>query len=201
MTVSSTVGFAETGVLIVDKEVISYSHKSSTAFLGLRRYAAYPRDILCFELGSLGWHATLCRPFAVRHGANCAVNAGITPITSAACAASPSEPLDLANELASYDIVFTTYSALMVQERLLHAVAIPLAICLSRLLQASHAVFAQIQWRRIVLDECQEVGTCGYRTMHERLAPSGCKTNAKRSLEPACAADARNRRATVFVSL
>ena len=52
MTVSSTVGFAETGVLIVDKEVISYSHKTSTAFLGLRRYAAYPQDVVCFELGS-----------------------------------------------------------------------------------------------------------------------------------------------------
>ncbi len=64
--------------------------------------------------------SSLCRPFAVRHGSNCVVNAGITPVTSSASTASAPlmEPLALAAELARYDIVFTTYTALTVQERL-----------------------------------------------------------------------------------
>jgi hypothetical protein len=45
MTVGSTAGFAETGVLVVDKEVISYSRKTPTAFLGLSRgYARMHAD-------------------------------------------------------------------------------------------------------------------------------------------------------------
>ena len=45
MTVGSTAGFAETGVLVVDKELISYSRKTPTTFLGLSRgYARMHAD-------------------------------------------------------------------------------------------------------------------------------------------------------------
>ena len=70
------------------------------------------------------------------------------------------EPLALAAELARYDIVFTTYTALTVQERLAASCCTVWGALYpphQQFLQASHAVFAQIQWRRIVLDECQEV--------------------------------------------
>ena len=125
MAVGSTAGFAETGVLVVDKELISYSRKTPTAFLGLSRGYA------CAPTAHLPWwwmhcdakrrrSSSLGRPFAVRHGAHCVVNAGITPVTSSASTARAPlmEPLALAAELARYDIVFTTYTALTVQERL-----------------------------------------------------------------------------------
>ena len=127
MTVGSTAGFAETGVLVVDKEVISYSRKTPTAFLGLSRgYARMHADGAPAVVGGCICDAnhrrssSLCRPFALRHGSNCVVNAGITPVTSSASTASAPlmEPLALAAELARYDIVFTTYTALTVQERL-----------------------------------------------------------------------------------